>query len=83
MTETHHLLPWVDIEGQWINSKWTHRNCLDYEIVIYYDCGGDFPNKPDEKKKKKREKAIVTMLTSNKIDFKAGNTMGQKKDISL
>ena len=36
-----------------------------------------------KRKKKKREKAIVTMLTSNKIDFKAGNTMGQKKDISL
>lgn len=30
------------------------------------------------KRKRKREKAIVTMLTSNKIDFKAGNTMGQK-----
>ena len=55
MTEAHQLLPGIGIEGQWINSKWTHRNCLDYEIVIYYERGGDFLNKPDEKEKKKRE----------------------------
>lgn len=30
-------------------------------------------------RKKKERKAIVTILTSNKIDFKAGNTMGQKR----
>lgn len=78
MTEAHQLLPGIGIEGQWINSKWTHRNCLDYEIVIYYERGGDFLNEPDEKEKK-REKAFVTMLTSNKIDFKAGNTLWDKK----
>lgn len=56
---------------------------LDYEIVICYDCGGDFLNKTGAKEKKKKRKLVVTILTSNKIDFKAGNTMGQKKDISL
>lgn len=28
---------------------------LDYEMVIYYDCGGDFLNKADAKEKKKRK----------------------------
>lgn len=38
--------------------------------MVLYDCHGGFLNKADENKKKKR-KVDVTILTSNKVDFRA------------
>lgn len=43
---------------------------------MYYDYHGGFLDKTDEKKK--RKKAGVTVLTSNKVDFKVRYTARKK-----